>query len=309
MRRSRLFSKRHQRAILDQSLSFSVPKRLRRRIWSILDRFNFQYTKTDDSGWNSDTDVLSELEPELLYRYGVERLEAYRSDETRGPVDLKGFIAGGYPSQVFDVAELFYSETPDDQKLSFQAEINSAMEDENCSWRLADGQFFRVDSAFVELNLIASSYELMKAQGYEGALDEFNEARNDLLASDFKGAILNACKSFESVLKAVSSTSSGNASALIRGLPRAGFFDGMPQGFEQAFGDTVLMVLPFLRNRLGGHGQGDVVQDVPKLYAELAINLSAALNLFIIRRSLELKPEIEPVVPEVPPDPEDEIPF
>jgi hypothetical protein len=308
MRRFGLFSKRHERAILDHGLTFTVSRRLRRRIWSILDRFNFGYTKTDENGWDEGTDVLTELESELRYRYGDETLTAYTADETRGPVDLKAFVAGCYPSQVFDVAELFYVQIPDDQKLSLQSEINAAMEDENSTWRLADGQFFQVDSGFLDL-LIADSYELMKAQGYEGALDEFNEARNDLLAADFKGAIVNACKSFESVLKAVTNVPAGNASTLIRGLPASRFYEGMPEGFQQAFGESVLMVLPFLRNRLGGHGQGEVVQDVPKLYADLAINLGAALNLFVIRRSLELRPVPESKPAAAPADVDDDIPF
>jgi HEPN domain-containing protein len=128
----------------------------------------------------------------------------------------------------------------------------------------------------------------MKAEGYEGALDEFNEARNDLASGDFKGAIHNACKSFESCLKTILGQQSGSASTLIRGLFDTGFYSDLPEDVGRAFGEEVLMALPFIRNRLGGHGQGQEKREFSRTYAELAVHLAGSLIHFSISRALEV---------------------
>jgi hypothetical protein len=309
----RVFSKRHEQAIWDRKLGLSLPRRLRRRIWSLLGRFDHTYYYQPDptDNWNEKTTVLEQLPGELCHRYGEEHLLA-RTDDSgpRVSVDLKGFVEGAYPSQVFDVAELFHAEIPVERRLEFQREMNAILEEERSEWRMADGQFFKVDSQFLEAHVVAKSYELLKAEGFEGALDEFNQARNELAADNVKGAIHNASKSLESVLKAVSGVESGNAAALIRGLADKGFYEGLPDDVARAFGDQVLMTLPFLRNRLGGHGQGSTVVEVPRVFGELAVHLAASLLLFIVHRSIQLKgPAAEEPIVQSASFSDDDIPF
>ncbi len=302
----RPFSKRHEEAIFGKRLKVSISKRLRKRIWLILEDLNHStWVRPDPAdNWANQSSILAEL-PALLKRsYGVDKLEAFNDSDRRVKVDLKGFVEGAYPAQVLDVIELFNDELMDDLKGKFQQEINNIFEEEGCPWRLVDGQFFKVDSDFLCMQLATRSQELMKAEGFQGALDEFRDARNDMAAGDHKGAIHNACKSFESVLKTVLGHDTGNASALIRELADAGFYEDMPERFSGSFGDSVLMALPFIRNRLGGHGQGEEVVSVSKVYAELAVHLAGAFILFVIQKDLEMKPR--PSEPE--PDGND-IPF
>lgn len=134
---------------------------------------------------------------------------------------------------------------------------------------------FEVDSQFLEAYVVARSYELLKAEGFEGALDELNQARNGLAADNVEGAIHNSCKSLESALKAIVRAEAGSASVLIRQLGDIGFYDGLPDDVARSFGEQVLMALPFMRNRLGGHGQGSVIVDEPRVYDELAVHLAA----------------------------------
>ncbi len=313
MAQIRLFSKRHEQAIYDRKLGLSIPRRLRRRIWSLLGRFNHTYSYQPDptDNWRESTTVLEQLPGELCHRYGEENLLARKDDEgPRVPVDLKGFVEGGYPSQVFDVIELFYAEVPKESQLEFQREMNVTLEEERSEWRFADGQLFKVDSQFLDAHVVARSYELLKAEGFEGPLDEFNQARNELAAGNVKGAIHNACKSLESVLKAIVGTESANASLLIKRLVDQGFYEGLPEDVARAFGDQVLMALPFLRNRLAGHGQGTSVVDVPRAYGELAIHLAASFLLFVVHRSIQLKAPSSPGSPlPASNETEDDIPF
>ncbi len=307
--RIRLFSKRHERAIYDRRLSVSLPRRLRRRLWHILGQYNERFEVVDHTNWHSTSSTLEELESELKGRYGVETLEGLNAQDERGPVDLQGFVLGAYPSQVFDVIELFYVRLSESQRLDFQGSMNLALDEEGSNWRLADGQFFQVSSDFLAVQVVARSYELLKAEGFEGALDEFNEARNDLESGDYKGAILNSCKSFESVVKSILGEAAGNASVLNRQLMGGSFGVGLPDGFALSFAEQVLNSLAFLRNRLGGHGQGEARVEVPKLYGQLAVHLAGAFILFAVSRYTELEQEKAPPPPAQPPNDDEEIPF
>jgi hypothetical protein len=57
-------------------------------------------------------------------------------------------------------------------------------------------------------------------------------------------------------------------------------------GREKSIQETV----PFLRNTLAGHGQGQKVVIVSRELAELCLHLSGALILYCIRRQLILNP-------------------
>lgn len=51
--------------------------------------------------------------------------------------------------------------------------------------------------------------------------------------------------------------------------------------------DQVLRALPFLRNKLGGHGQGKDIIATPPAYGDLAIQIAAAFQNFLITKHLE----------------------
>ncbi len=264
--------------------------RLRRRLWMLLKKhdFSWNYQPDPNDRWIDTTSALQEVERELCRQYGEGRLVAFDDTNKRMPVDLEKFAKGAYPAQALDMVECFYGYLDGNNKPTFQQEINSIFEEENSPWRLTDGQFFKVDSKFLQMQVVARAHELLGSKGYEGALEEFKEARNDLVSGDSKGAINNACKSLESAIKVILQKESGNASVLIRELNRIGFYSDIPEEIGQAFGDTVLMSLPFIRNKLGGHGQGGKVVNVPKHYAELAVHLTASFILFITQKSIEL---------------------
>jgi hypothetical protein len=58
--------------------------------------------------------------------------------------------------------------------------------------------------------------------------------------------------------------------------------DDIPEDDAKAICKQVLGSLPTLRNKLGGHGQGDRIVRVPRPYALLAVYLAGALNQFVV---------------------------
>lgn len=162
------------------------------------------------------------------------------------------------------------------------------LKEEDASWRLLEGELVPLDSVFVHEQLVAASHEALGSVGFDGAAHELLDAQHDLADGDTRGAIHNAGSSFESVMKAALDREDHLAAKkLIDALQAEGYFEGIPEKLRGQFVSGVLMGLPWMRNKLGGHGQGKDKQSVSEPYARLAIGLAAALNEFIVALAVE----------------------
>jgi hypothetical protein len=201
--------------------------------------------------------------------------------------DLASYFKLGYPSCALDVIEQINEELVNYDKKGvlqggkLQAEINEGMLAFHCPWRLSDGQFFQVDSDFLDQEINQKTEGLLREHGFQGAHDEFRSALEDLSGDEPKDAIIKSCKSFESTLKTATGKN-GDFTALQEAFRKAGFMDDIPEDDAKAICKQVLGSLPTLRNKLGGHGQGDQIVHVPRPYALLAVYLAGALNQFVV---------------------------
>jgi len=313
----RPFSKRHETAIFEKRVRPSLSKRLRKRVWYILQRYDYGVTYQPDPNdrWIGQSTALNDLPQKLKELYGVDALGAYGADDkwVEG-VNLEDFVNGAYPGQVLDVVELFCNGLPSEECAQFQLEINDMMQQERCPWLLCSGMFFQVDSQFLEEQALTQAHDLLNANRFEGALEEFRQARTDFTDGNYKGALINACKALESVLKTVEEKNDGTATArdLVAALKETDFYRDLPEELVRGFGDSVLMSVPFIRNKLGGHGQGSEIVEVPRSLAELELHLAGSLIVFIVKRQLELSDRTvggEEGKEESAKEPEDEIPF
>lgn len=288
---------------MDKSLIVgTVPARARLRIWKTMQRLNGWWDTVSDTGWQSQTSHIDEVAEFLKQEYGASDLVAYTGDgNERAAVDLETFVQRCYPSQLLDVVEAFHGQLePEAGRGTFEQEANRILREENLGWRMSAGELFKLDSEFLEAEVLARTEELLQANGYAGALDEFREARNDLTAGETREAIAKAQAAFESTMKTILKVSSGSASQLIRQLGDNGFYDDLPEDTRAAFPEQVLMSLPTLGNKLGRHGQGVDVVDVPRHYAELAVHLAGSYIRYLVERELELRPPPEPPPPGPP---------
>jgi len=184
-----------------------------------------------------------------------------------------------------DIIEYWYSCLSQSEQSDFQHDLNELCFKYSFPWVMANGYFFRIELKFIDMEIIKPTLEMMAHEKFTGSLDELVEALGELTAGNYKDAIHKSAKSFESVMKAVLGVSSGTASNLLRGLEENDFFDDITPTVSKAIGDSVFMGLPFMRNRLGGHGQGQDILKVPENYARLAVELAVIFNRFIIQQS------------------------
>lgn len=78
-------------------------------------------------------------------------------------------------------------------------------------------------------------------------------------------------KSFESVMKVLTGEAHANADQLTKHMLGQKYFDDLPESLRAGFAEQVMKTLPFLRNKLAGHGQGAEIVTVPPAYGELAL--------------------------------------
>lgn len=282
------FSVRHRRALMEGRFGIDLPVRVRGRIRRLLHRYDHSFEVVDETGWGSHTDALSELRSELCDLYGRDVLPV-PSSSSFGIDDL---VERGDAAHVFDALELFVGHARD--ALSFVRDLNEVLREEGVPWQLLDGELIMLDGVFAREHLAKRVDASFRRVGIEGALRELQDARNDIVDGDARGSVHNAGKSFESVMKALLGREDGTAKKLAQDLRRDGYFDALPVTLRDAFVTEVLGAVPWMRNKLGGHGMGERHVELPSEYANLATDLAAAYAQFLIVLKLGRDPVPDP---------------
>ncbi len=309
-----LFSQRYHRAIEQAAIAIDIPDAARRKVWAWLSANNTSLgiRRDPNDNWVSNSSILEETESDLLIENGWDRLPVtpYPTD-TQYHAALRVLVLDGQGFFVFDTIEAASSHMDAPEKDSLRQKVNQIFELHDCPWRMSDGEFFKLDADFVGARIAASTHDSLVANQFAGAANEFSKARQYLGTGDVREAIFFAGHSFESVITVLTNLEHANGDRLIKELGAQGFLDDLPASVRAGFMDQVLKALPFLRNKLGGHGQGKNVVAIPPAYGDLAIQIAAAFQNFLITKHLERSP---PPRPE--PEPEekqfsfdDDIPF
>lgn len=189
---------------------------------------------------------------------------------------------------LFDLIELQYNELSDGERPDFSSGINGLLQNNDIPWLLYDGRMIKIDAHQFELDLRAKALTKMHAlkdndPKFQAAFDELTNACEFFEKGNYAETVSNAGKSYESVLKVICGTRNGNADKLtreytdkiLRHLPATMNKDG--------FRDKVMMALPFIRNNSSAdHGAGETPAVISKPLAKLAINISAAMNTYLL---------------------------
>ena len=307
----KVFSKRHKEAGREVALTQQV----RQRIWFVFEDCDPYYEQNGFNNWTLCYDAISDR---LKKEHGWQELRAYKSQHDWEILqNTKEFILKGVPRFILDATELFFDLISDvsmsgrTSPSEYQKKINVIFEDANMPWRLLEGRIIKVDSKWLETEILAKAAELLSIRGFDGALAEFQQARSDLLNGDCKGTMHSANLALESTIKAILGIQQEKPGALIRKLIDSGLVPEYHEGFLKAFEEHILRSVPMARNleKGVGHGQGTDVSEPPKSLAELAINLSGVLILYLLKRHMESHPIQEKAKETESEINDDEVPF
>ena len=304
-----IFSERYAPAIRNGKLTVELPMGVREKIADAMASHNHMVSvqRNPDDRWIDHSDVISELLYDMGEHYNSIKFPVDIPESTDTRLPLFELARRGLGENVLDTIEMMVSGLFEDRRNSFEATVNVVFEDEGSSWRLVRGQCIRLDQEFIGSGNARIALERLAAGPFAGAEAEYGKALREQASGESKDAIADACKSFESTLKILTGLEHANADALTKALVEQGYLNDIPENIRDGFRQTVLMSLPFIRNKLAGHGQGAEVVEVPARYSALALQLAAALQNFLISKYLEHRPP----VPETPLGEgwDDELPF
>lgn len=300
----RLFSERYGELFQDESNWFggdddsNVPYNVKVLIARVMEDFrepiSIQPNRYDSCTVN--TDVLdlaiSELDEHVGYR--VVDLDMMRMGSGLDEVHA---LANVYTPHLFDLVELQYKELSDDAengKDGFRDEINKVFREHSIPWLLVDGRLVKIDPKQFEQDLKLKALDRMEALKdanplYQGAYDELRKAIDFLGRGDYAEAVINAEKSYESVLKVIlgSEFETEAANGLTMCLLDTGKL-ALPEGLKpEAFQSNILMSLPIIRNKAAAHGSGTTGREISAPMANLAVNLACALDTYLIQETTD----------------------
>jgi hypothetical protein len=174
-------------------------------------------------------------------------------------------------------------------------EINERFKENAFGYAYQNGQIIRIDSEFIHIEAIKPVLNLLADKIYAGANQEFLSAFEHYRHKRNKEALVDALKSLESVLKAICTkrkwTYSPNDPA--KRLLEVVFANNLVPDFMQSHFSSLRSMLesgvPTVRNKLGGHGQGTQVIEVPEYFVSFAINSTASTILLLVNAEKALK--------------------
>ena len=123
---------------------------------------------------------------------------------------------------------------------------------------------------------------LLNSAGFEGATEEFISAHKSYRKKDYKTAINQALKAFESTLKSICDAKGwaypekATAKALVNLVFNKELIPKELLSHYSALQSTLESGVPTLRNVKSGHGQGAKPTKVPPYLAAYALHLTAS---------------------------------
>lgn len=273
-------------------IPYSAKVRLARVMKNFCEPIAVQPDRYDD--YTVNTDVLSLAIDELNEEYDRPIVDLGFATLGTG-LDVTHALANIYTPYLFDLIELqceLLSGDSKNGKEEFRKEINAVFRKCNVPWLLNDGRLAKIDAKQFERDLKLRTLELLGELKdvepcFQGAYDELMKAVEFLGRNDYAEAVINAGKSYESVLKVICGPGSETeaANSLIKRLLDAGNLS-LPECLKpEAFQNNVLMSLPVIRNKAAAHGSGATGCEMSGPMANLAVNLACALNTYLIQET------------------------
>jgi len=162
------------------------------------------------------------------------------------------------------------------------SELNERFKEAGCGYELIDGKIIRIDSQYLHSEIVKPALGFLNAEQYEGARDEFLGAYEHYRHGNHEEALVDALKAFESTMKVIltangkSYGAGDTASKLILACRDAELMPAYNESQLQSVVNVLTSGIPTLRNKNGGHGQGETVRTVEPEIVAYGLHLTAS---------------------------------
>lgn len=291
-----LFSKRKRRErgeVPDVYVYDAIPNNLRVQIIQIIKEIYFKGDYMTDHSRS----VLRQIDQFLCREYGLFNLiDKYNKDFE----SVANFILQEKDHEkVLDAVELtfrFADNSIRENSFYFNqninvddaiSELNSRFKESGVGYQFESGEIIRIDSELLHSEAVKPTLALLRNKVFSTVNEEFLNAHQSYRHGDYEGSIVSANKSFESMLKVICSKKgwtydqNHTAKKLITTCLQNGLIPSFMQNQLNTLQSLLESGIPTVRNKMGGHGQGDAPRNVPAYMAEYAMHLTASTLLML----------------------------
>jgi hypothetical protein len=171
------------------------------------------------------------------------------------------------------------------------AELNERFRENGVGYSFDGGEIIRMDSTYVHSEITKPTLSLLWNDKFKGANEEYLKAHEHYRHGRNKECLTECLKGFESTMKVICKEKEWNFNQTdtAKKLIQICFQNGLVPTFTQNQFTSLQSLLesgiPTIRNKLGGHGQGQVPQKVDDEMTRYGLNLTGTNIIFLIEQS------------------------
>ncbi|MDI3564212.1 STM4504/CBY_0614 family protein [Bradyrhizobium sp. Arg816] len=168
-------------------------------------------------------------------------------------------------------------------------ELNTRFKEHGVGYQFTDGKLVRVDSQLIHMEAVIPALAVLRGKHFAGAQEEFLSAFEHYRHGKKEEALIDACKSFESTMKAICDKrgwaydkNRATASDLVNICLTQGLIPSFWQGHFSALRTVLQSGIPTARNRQAGHGSGTQARpEPPDELVGYVLHMTASTILFL----------------------------
>jgi hypothetical protein len=173
-------------------------------------------------------------------------------------------------------------------------ELNVRFREHAIGYQFEAGLIVRVDSQLLHSEVVRPALVILHDEAYAGAEDEYHAAYEHYRHGHMKDALISALKALESTIKVIAKKRNWAIPENATATPLVGLmFENklIPEFWAKHFSGLRSMLdsgVPTVRNKMGGHGQGAEVTEVPSHMVAYALHQTAAAIVYLAKAEVEL---------------------
>lgn len=170
-------------------------------------------------------------------------------------------------------------------------ELNERFKEHGVGYSFEGGEIIRIDSTYIHAEVTKPTITLLWNNKFRGANEEYLKAHEHYRHGRNKECLAECLKAFESTLKVICKEKGWayNQTDTAKKLTQICFQNGLVPTFTQNQFSSLQNLLesgiPTIRNKLGGHGQGQIPQKVDDEMTRYGLNLTGTNIIFLIEQS------------------------
>ncbi len=305
-----IFSKRQKRLRGEKSEVYiydEIPQSLRVQIIHIIkDGIGFPWYINYTNTYSPSIGIYKKIRDVLRREYGVLTLTEVDFDSEYDQEIFDFFFKEKDIYKILDVVEIAFKTIDEDIRndpdyisdaVPNQSpdesikELNDRFKEHGIGFQYESGELIRVDSSFIHSEVVKPTLELLCNSKFKGANEEYLKAHEHYRHGRNKECLAECLKAFESTMKIIciekewTYNSYDTSKKLIQICLDNNLIPKYLQNQITSLRNLLETGVPTIRNKLGGHGQGQNITTANSEITRYALNLTGANIIFLVKIS------------------------